>query len=185
MTTETMQTVQTVPLFCVNMLHTGCAFGITPDGTQTYIPASVVRASNLAVGDTMNAVVIPNTGDRRERTPLFAVRLLREVPMAAPEPEPEPEPEPAIPTDIAEAVRTLVLSGGIWSQGKLFRKLRPGATRESNLTDYNKVNHTIRAMFKAGECVRLSLWTDSEHSKPGFEWFAADRDTVLEALGGK
>ena len=179
MNTETTQPMQTVPLFCVNMLHTGCAFGITPDGTQTYIPASVARASNIAVGDTMNAVVIPNTGDRRERTPLFAVRLLRGVPVAA------PAPEPAAPTDIAEAVRTLVLSGGIWSQGKLFRKLRPGTTREDNITDYNKINHTLRAMFNAGECMKLSLWRSGEVTKPGFEWFTIDRDAVVEAMGGK
>jgi hypothetical protein len=181
-----LDTMQTVPLFCVNMLHTGCAFGVTPDGTQTYIPASVARASNITVGGTMNAVVIPNTGDRRDRTPLFAVRLFREAPEVPSTSARDPAAAAAVDlSDIPGTVRALVRSGGIWSQGRLYRKFYPGAKRGDNVTGYNQINHTLRAMFNAGECVRLSLWTDSEHSKPGFEWFAADRDTVVEALGGK
>lgn len=180
------QTMQTTELFCVNMLHTGCAFGVTPEGVQTYIPASVVRASNLRIGDTVAAVVIPNVGDRRDRTPLFAVRI--DADMATPVPVAPapvaPAPAPA-PTDLAAAIRELVLAGGIWSQGKLFRKFFPNSTREDNLTEYNKINHTLRAMFADGECAKVSLWRSGEVTKPGFEWFTADRDAVVEAMGGK
>lgn len=177
------QTMQTAELFCVNMLHTGCAFGITPDGVQTYIPASVVRASNLRVGDTVAAVVIPNTGDKRDRTPLFAVRINADTGTPAPV---AATPAPvAPPEDLVTAVRELVLAGGIWSQGRLFRKFFPGAERDEHLTEYNKINHTLRAMFADGECAKVSLWRSGEVTKPGFEWFTADRDAVVEAMGGK
>jgi hypothetical protein len=71
--------MKTGNIFCVFITESGAAFGAcTDDGTQVYIPPTVARSTNLAVGDAVIADMIPNL-HRPERTPWFATHIVRVV----------------------------------------------------------------------------------------------------------
>ena len=71
--------MKTGNIFCVFITESGAAFGAcTDDGTQVYIPPTVARSTDLAVGDAVIADMIPNL-HRPERTPWFATHIVRVV----------------------------------------------------------------------------------------------------------
>lgn len=173
----------TTQIFCTNMHPSGCAFGLLSDGTQAYIPKSIVEAVSLNVGDLAEALLVPNHSEKRGRTEWFTVRINQVLDAAAPV-----AATPVAVTPVADApaaIRELLRAGGAWTTGKMFRHFYPGAARADNISAYNTVNHTLRTMFANGECVKLSLWATADQTKPSIEWFAVSQAEIFEALGGK
>lgn len=63
-------------IYITNQLETKSSFGvITSSLEQVYIPASIGNAANLQVGESYNAVIIPNTHPHSNSTPWMAVRV--------------------------------------------------------------------------------------------------------------
>lgn len=66
-------------IFIVNIIASGSGFAQVADsGDNVFIPASVVNGAQLQVGERVDAVLVPNMNEMRERTPWRAVRVPRE-----------------------------------------------------------------------------------------------------------
>jgi len=66
-------------IFIVNIIASGSGFAQVADsGANVFIPASVVNGAQLQVGERVDAVLVPNMNEMRERTPWRAVRVPRQ-----------------------------------------------------------------------------------------------------------
>ena len=66
-------------IFIVNIIVSGSGFAQVADsGANVFIPASVVNGAQLQVGERVDAVLVPNMNEMRERTPWRAVRVPRQ-----------------------------------------------------------------------------------------------------------
>ena len=66
-------------IFIVNIIASGSGFAqLAESGENVFIPASVVNGAQLQVGERVDAVLVPNMNEMRERTPWRAVRVPRQ-----------------------------------------------------------------------------------------------------------
>jgi hypothetical protein len=65
-------------IIIINIIASGSGFAQLSDGgEQVFIPASVVNGAQLQIGERVDAVLVPNMNEMRERTPWRAVRVPR------------------------------------------------------------------------------------------------------------
>jgi hypothetical protein len=155
-----------------NLLGTGTAFGVTltTPPQAVFIPGKVASSVNAEIGDRFIALLVPNAV-APERTPWMAARLEPALPLP---PVQQTLENLAIEPTTAERVREIMRAGGVWTLGKMFELLFPGATRGDSMVDYNAVSHAMRAMFEAGECAKFQLWRRSDQERASREWFTCN-----------
>jgi len=63
-------------IIITGILDTRTSFGVIPDtGESVFIPASLARQFDLAIGEDYEAMLAPNAADRRDTTPWRAIKL--------------------------------------------------------------------------------------------------------------
>jgi hypothetical protein len=66
-------------IYVLNIIASGSGFAqLASSGEQVYIPSSVVNGARLQVGERVDAVLVPNMNEMRDRTPWRAVRVPRD-----------------------------------------------------------------------------------------------------------
>lgn len=152
-----------------NQLQTMSSFAVRMDGVDgaVFIPARIAEEHGLSVGDSIEAMLVPNS-TQADRTPWLAVRV-----DAA---EPPIEETPGI--SVADKVRGTMRDGGVWTQASMFNHLFPNGERTEMQEEYNAVSAAFRAMFNKGECAKFQLWRTAKQSKPGREWFTCYPDSA-------
>jgi cold shock CspA family protein len=66
-------------IIIINIIASGSGFAQLSDGgEQVFIPASVVNGAQLQIGERVDAVLVPNMNEMRDRTPWRAVRVPRD-----------------------------------------------------------------------------------------------------------
>lgn len=76
---NTLPDINLQEIFVVNIIASGSGFAQMADsGEAVFIPASVVNGAQLQVGERVDAVLVPNMNELREKTPWRAVRVPRD-----------------------------------------------------------------------------------------------------------
>ena len=70
---RTAMHIETQEVVVTGQIRSGSAFGITGSGEQVFIPSTI--ANELHVGDHLEAMIIPNNWENREKTPWRIVRF--------------------------------------------------------------------------------------------------------------
>ena len=153
-----------------NQLESMSSFAVRMDGVDgaVFIPAKIATALKLGIGDTVEALLVPNT-TQADRTPWLAIRV---------------EPVKAQTSDypIIERVKDVMKEGGVWNQSRMFEELFPNGDRATNLDEYNAISAAFRSIFNSGGCSKFQLWRAAGQSKSSREWFTCfpDRADVDE-----
>lgn len=163
-----------------NILESTVGFATYLDTMETcYVPSSVITSGRLEVGKTYHARLTANKNViKKDRTPWLVTYASSNAPMEQLELDLTMLP-PTIPlTKVEEDVRAMMLAGGVWTTGSMFAELYPKLTRVSHPSEYNKVSHVLRAMFRDDECTKWMKWASSQQTKPSAEWFSCFPETV-------
>ena len=76
---NTLPDINLQEIFIVNIIASGSGFAqVAGSGEAVFIPASVVNGAQLQVGERVDAILVPNMNELRERTPWRAVRVPRD-----------------------------------------------------------------------------------------------------------
>lgn len=76
---NTVPDINLQEIYVTNIIQTGSGFAqIAATGEQVYIPGSVINGARLQVGERVEAVLVPNMAELRDRTPWRAVRVPRD-----------------------------------------------------------------------------------------------------------
>lgn len=153
-----------------NQLPSMSSFGVRLDGTEgaVFIPSKIVNQFKLEVGDTVEALLVPNA-TQSDRTPWLAVRV---------EPAKAPAPIQQLDYPIIERVRDVMREGGVWTQATMFEELFPDCDRTERLDEYNAITAAFRSLFNKGACSKFQLWRTASQSKPSREWFTCYPDNA-------
>lgn len=139
----------TANVFCVHILETGSAFGArTDNGEQVFIPPTVTRSANLAVGETVETDLIPNV-HQPDRTPWFATHIVRTV-----------------DTDLeSKAYKIIAETPTYLTTSELAAEIGVGTS---------PANATLNRLFKAGRIAKADVYSKHGQSRPSFCLWAAD-----------
>jgi hypothetical protein len=76
---NTVANIDLQEIYILNIIASGSGFAqLAESGEQVFIPASVVNGARLQVGERVDAVLVPNMNEMREKTPWRAVRVPRD-----------------------------------------------------------------------------------------------------------
>ena len=76
---NTLPDINLQEIFVINIIASGSGFAqVAGSGDNVFIPASVVNGAQLQVGERVDAILVPNMNELRERTPWRAVRVPRD-----------------------------------------------------------------------------------------------------------
>jgi hypothetical protein len=162
-------------IFCQRIISTGTAFGIRTDtGEQTFIPAAVVKASNLQEGDTAQASLAPNKHET-SNTPWFVVRIHSDNPkpitlmsgLTAIPPEPKTLDERAF--DTIKSIRD-----GYLATAEVAADLG---------TDTTIAHNALLRLFNQGKIAKADVYASGGQSRPSFcLWARTAKDFVGEEI---
>lgn len=71
------QAVIKAAIHITNVIPSGTGFAVTADGQSVFIPKSVAENANIKMGDEVEAKLVANHADPRQRTPYMAVYIER------------------------------------------------------------------------------------------------------------
>lgn len=150
----------------------GAGFGIL-DGTSDacYIPAGVLVASGVRLGDTTAAKVVDNpVVDARQRTPWMVAYL-------------EPILRAVITEDldaVAAATQRIVSAGGAWTPTMVYQELvqDDDADPADDPQRAMVVAQTLHRMFVEGRCAKWAKWSRPHQPHPDEEWFSTKPETI-------
>ena len=71
------QAVIKAAIHITNVIPSGTGFAVTADGQSVFIPKSVAENAHIKMGDEVEAKLVANHADPRQRTPYMAVYIER------------------------------------------------------------------------------------------------------------
>ena len=172
--------MESVEIFCRNIISTGSAFGIRTDtGEQAFIPSSVVKASKIQEGETASATIAPNIHPN-EATPWFVIRVNRDQPQKPQKPQHEHvaydaarEPE-ALAKTIDERALKIVKDAhghlGYMTTAEVAEELKADSTIAHN---------ALLRLFNQGKISKADVYGSGGQSRPSFCLWAASAQTFI------
>lgn len=154
------------PIIITNVLPTRTSFGVTDNGAaeSVFIPSRVSTVCDLAVGQRVEASLVPNSREP-ERTPWLAIHISLDG------------------SDISsgreqwelvkEKVRGVMSEGGVWTAETMADQLSIKEEKEKN-----QVVAALHSLFAHGECAKFQMWRKPDYNKPDCEWFTMFPDNV-------
>jgi hypothetical protein len=142
--------MERVQIFCKTIIKAGAAFGVRMDtGEEAFIPTTLVESVGLYEGETVDAVLVPNTR-KGATTEWFAVRLLRDK-------RPSPPP-PALSID-DRAYSTIKISDGYLTTAEMAELLG---------TDTTIAHNALLRLFNQGKIAKADVYGSGGQSRPSF-----------------
>ena len=142
--------MERVQIFCKMIIKAGAAFGVRMDtGEEAFIPTTLVESVGLHEGETVDAVLVPNTR-KGATTEWFAVRLLRDE-------RPSPPP-PALSID-DRAYSTIKISDGYLTTAEMAELLG---------TDTTIAHNALLRLFNQGKIAKADVYGSGGQSRPSF-----------------
>lgn len=163
--------METVEIFCRNIISTGSAFGIRIDtGEQAFIPSAVVKASRIQEGDTAQAMIAPNKHSN-EATPWFVIRINKDNQAAENAANPTPE-KPAAPAQTIDDRAFLIVktSEGYMTTAELAADLG---------TDSSLAHNALLRLFNQGKIAKADVYAAGGQSRPSFCLWAASAQSFV------
>ena len=167
--------MESVEIFCRNIISTGAAFGIRTDtGEQAFIPSAVVKASKIQEGETANATIAPNRHSN-ESTPWFVIRINRDQPQQESQHEPvtyAEAREPAAPAKTIDdrALETLKDADGYMATSEIAADLG---------TDSTIAHNALLRLFNQGKIAKADVYGSGGQSRPSFCLWASSAQIFL------
>ena len=163
-------------IYVVNIIQTGSGFGQMENGEQVYIPASVVNGARLQVGERVDAVLVPNMSELRDRTPWRAVRVPREGVELPPLPKILTGHDPVSGKSLDQMCYDALLASSLDSEVS-YMTTREVAT-ELN-ADMKMVGNALQRLFNAGRISRAEVHHRVGQARPSFIlWALQAKDFV-------
>ena len=142
--------MERVQMFCKTIIKAGAAFGVRMDtGEEAFIPTTLVESVGLQEGETVDAVLVPNTR-KGATTEWFAVRLCRDE-------RPSPPP-PALSID-DRAYSTIKISDGYLTTAEMAELLG---------TDTTIAHNALLRLFNQGKIAKADVYGSGGQSRPSF-----------------
>jgi hypothetical protein len=162
--------MDTVEIFCRNIIQTGSAFAIRVDtGEQAFIPSSVVKASNLQEGESVQATVAPNN-HRNETTPWFVIRINRNAPPNTPQnPITYAAPKPPQTVD-DRALKIIQTADAYMTTAEIAADLG---------TDSTLAHNALLRLFNQGKIAKADVYGSGGQSRPSFCLWANSAQTFV------
>jgi hypothetical protein len=153
--------MERVQIFCKTIIKAGAAFGVRMDtGEEAFIPTTLVESVGLHEGETVDAVLVPNTR-KGATTEWFAVRLLRDE-------RPSPPP-PALSID-DRAYSTIKISDGYLTTAEMAELLG---------TDTAIAHNALLRLFNQGKIAKADVYGSGGQSRPSFCLWASSAKVFL------
>ena len=169
--TEGPTNMESVEIFCRNIISTGSAFGIRTDtGEQAFIPSAVVKASNIKEGETANATIAPNR-HANEATPWFVIRINRDQPQQEPVTY-AADRETAAPDKTIDdrALETVKETDGYMTTAEIATDLG---------TDSTIAHNALLRLFNQGKIAKADVYGSGGQSRPSFCLWASSAQIFL------
>lgn len=160
--------METVEIFCRNIISTGSAFAIRTDtGEQAFIPSAVVKASKLQEGETAYAMLAPNK-HANETTPWFVIRVNRDNTTV----NDEPAQIFTIPTQTIDdrALRAIKETDGYVTTAEIAADLG---------TDSTIAHNALLRLFNQGKIAKADVYGSGGQSRPSFCLWASSAQIFL------
>ena len=160
--------METVEIFCRNIISTGSAFAIRTDtGEQAFIPSAVVKASKLQEGETAYAMIAPNK-HANETTPWFVIRVNRDNTTV----NDGPAQIFTIPTQTIDdrALQAIKETDGYVTTAEIAADLG---------TDSTIAHNALLRLFNQGKIAKADVYASGGQSRPSFCLWAASAQTFI------
>jgi hypothetical protein len=159
--------MQEAQIYISHILDSGCAFAArTDDGSQTFVPPSVIKASGVDEGDIVAAKLIPNTHPNNASTPWVAVHVARPAnSVSAPV-----KNEASLDERAYEAVCDLFLA----TTAEVGREVG---------TDVHLAHNALLRLFKAGRIAKADVYANYDQERASYCIWALDAKDFLGEMG--
>ena len=154
--------MQEAQIYISTIMDSGSGFAArTDDGSQAFLPSSVVRASGIAEGDIVAGKLIPNTHPNSGNTPWVAVYVAKPA---------NDDPDTSdIDGRAYEAVEELFLA----TTAEVAREVE---------ADEPTARAAMLRLFKAGRVAKADVYASSDQSRPLYTIWARGADDFLGAM---
>jgi hypothetical protein len=169
-------------IFIVNIIVSGSGFAQVADsGANVFIPASVVNGAQLQVGERVDAVLVPNMNEMRERTPWRAVRVPRQGVELPPLPKNLTGHDPVSGRSLDQmCFDALVASSrGSLSAGSEIAYMTTREVADELNSDMKMTGNALQRLFNAGRISRAEVHHRVGQARPSFIlWALQAKDYV-------
>jgi hypothetical protein len=174
---NTVANIDLQEIYIVNIIATGSGFAqIADSGEQVYIPASVVNGARLQIGERVDAVLVPNMSEMRDRTPWRAVRVPREGIELPPLPEKLTGHDPISGRSLDQMCYDALLAASRESEVSYMTTRE--VSEELN-ADMKMVGNALQRLFNAGRISRAEVHHRVGQARPSFIlWALQAKDYV-------
>lgn len=169
-------------IFIINIIASGSGFGARADnGDQVFIPASVVNGAQLQVGEQVDAVLVPNMNEMRDKTPWRAVRVPREGVELPPLPKNLTGHDPVSGRSLDQMCfdALVAASRGSLSAGSEIAYMTTREVADDLNADIKMVGNALQRLFNAGRISRAEVHHRAGQARPSFIlWALQAKDFV-------
>ena len=152
---NTVANIDLQEIYVINIIASGAGFAqLAGNGDQVFIPASVVNGARLQVGERVDAVLVPNMNEARERTPWRAVRVPREGVELPPLPQNLTGHDPISGRSLDQMCFDCLSA---WSQEAEVSYMTTREVAEDLSADMKMVGNALQRLFNAGRISRAEV----------------------------
>ena len=147
-------------IFIVNIIASGSGFAqMAGSGEAVFIPASVVNGAQLQVGERVDAVLVPNMNELREKTPWRAVRVPRDGIELPPLPKNLTGHDPVTGRSLDQMCYDVLVasSRGSLSVGSEIAFMTTREVADDLNADMKMVGNALQRLFNAGRISRAEV----------------------------
>lgn len=157
------QQTQTLQVFVDDLTPAGSAFGSTTSGEAVFVNARIVEAVKIKGGDYIEAIVVPNYADKRERVQWRAVRA-KVIGSAFEDISHEPEPEVSVVSKDQQVVLMLEEHG----------PLRTATLARLLNTNSGEIGALCHGLYAQGKIALADVYSDPGNKRASHRVWAVD-----------
>jgi hypothetical protein len=164
-------------IYVLNIIATGSGFAqVAGSGDQVFIPSSVVNGARLQVGERVDAVLVPNMNELRDRTPWRAVRVPREGVELPPLPDRLVGHDPVSGRSLDQMCFDALMAS---SRAAELAYMTTREVADDLNVDIKMVGNALQRLFNAGRISRAEVHHRVGQARPSFIlWALQAKDFV-------
>ena len=165
-------TIELHEIYVLNIIESGSGFAERADtGEAVFIPSSVVNGAQIQVGERVDAVLVPNMIELREKTPWRAVRVPRAGVELPPLPQNLTGHDPVSGRSLDQMCYDALRSVG--HEAEIAYMTTREVADELN-ADMKMVGNALQRLFNAGRISRAEVHHRVGQARPSFILWALE-----------
>ena len=174
---NTLPDINLQEIFIVNIIASGSGFAqMAGSGEAVFIPASVVNGAQLQVGERVDAILVPNMNELRERTPWRAVRVPRDGVELPPLPKVLTGHDPVSGKSLDQMCYDALLAS---SRDAEIAYMTTREVADELNSDMKMTGNALQRLFNAGRISRAEVHHRVGQARPSFIlWALQAKDYV-------